>query len=271
MSVHSQRKSVTVNQLGKMKAGGEKIACLTAYDASFAEQLDGAGVEVVLVGDSLGMVVQGLDSTVPVTMDDMVYHTRAVARGNRSALLMADMPFMSYATEEQALVNAARLMQEGGAQMVKLETTEGQIGIIRRLVDAGVPVCAHLGLRPQSVHKLGGYRVQGRDSEAAAAMLEEARELEAAGADCLLLECVPAELARRITEAVGIPVIGIGAGPDTDGQILVLYDILGISKGKRPKFSRDYLTGRGSIGEAIEAYVAEVKQGQFPSVEHSFE
>lgn len=270
MSVHSSHSRVTVNTLAKMKAAGEKIACITAYDASFAERVNEAGADVVLVGDSLGMVVQGLDSTVPVTIDEMVYHTRAVAQANPRALLMGDMPFMSYCTEEQALQNAARLMQEGGAHMVKLETTQGQIGIIRRLVDAGVPVCAHLGLRPQSVHKLGGYRVQGRDDESAEAMLQEALGLEEAGADCLLLECVPAALAKRISEAVKIPVIGIGAGVDCDGQILVLYDILAISKGKRPKFSKDYMRGADSITAAVQCYVDEVKSKAFPAAEHSF-
>lgn len=271
MSVHGTQKKITVNTLAQMKASGEKIACMTAYDASFAELLNDAGVDVVLVGDSLGMVVQGLDSTVPVTMDDMVYHTRAVARANPRALLMGDMPFMSYCTEEQALENAARLMQEGGAHMVKLETTQGQVGIIRRLVDAGVPVCAHLGLRPQSVHKLGGYRVQGRDEAAAEAMLQEALGLEEAGADCLLLECVPAALAQRITEAVTIPVIGIGAGVDCDGQILVLYDILAISKGKRPSFSKNYMQGAANIADAVTSYVTEVKNKTFPAAEHSFQ
>jgi 3-methyl-2-oxobutanoate hydroxymethyltransferase len=270
MSVHSAHTKITVNTLAKMKAEGEKIACITAYDASFAECVNEAGADVVLVGDSLGMVVQGLDSTVPVTLDEMVYHTRAVARGNPRALLMGDMPFMSYCTEEQALQNAARLMQEGGAHMVKLETTQGQIGIIRRLVDAGVPVCAHLGLRPQSVHKLGGYRVQGRDDVSAEAMLQEALGLEEAGADCLLLECVPAALAKRISESVAIPVIGIGAGVGCDGQILVLYDILAISKGKRPKFSKDYMQGAGSITAAVQRYVDEVKSEAFPAPEHSF-
>lgn len=270
MSVHVTERPVTVKTLAKMKAEGEKITSITAYDASFAEVVNQAGVDMVLVGDSLGMVIQGLDSTVPVTMDQMVYHTRAVAEGNTRALLMADMPFMSYATEEQALHNAARLMQEGGANIVKLETTQGQMGIIERLVDAGVPVCAHLGLRPQSVNKLGGYRVQGREQAEADAMLNEAKGLEAAGADCLLLECVPQALAKRITESVSIPVIGIGAGVDCDGQILVLYDILGISKGKRPKFSKDYMQGADGIQHAISTYVQEVKNKQFPAEEHSF-
>lgn len=271
MSVQADLPAVTVTRLKKMKDEAEKITCITAYDASFSEMVNDAGVDVILVGDSLGMVVQGLDSTVPVTVDDIVYHTRTVAQGNRHALLMADMPFMSYCTEEQALENAARLMQEGGAHMVKLETTEGQIGIIRRLVDAGVPVCAHLGLRPQSVHKLGGYKVQGRDAAMADAMLKEALDLQEAGADCLLLECVPAVLAKRITDAVEIPVIGIGAGVDCDGQILVLYDILAISKGKRPKFSKDYMQGADSIVGAVKAYVDEVRAKTFPAKEHSFE
>ncbi len=270
MSAHTTTSRVTVNTLANMKAEGEKIACITAYDASFAALVNNAGADVVLVGDSLGMVVQGLDSTVPVSMDDMVYHTRAVARANPRALLMADMPFMSYCTEEQALANAARLMQVGGAHMVKLETTQGQIGIIRRLVDAGVPVCAHLGLRPQSVHKLGGYRVQGREAEAADAMLQEALGLAAAGADCLLLECVPASLGKRISAAVEIPVIGIGAGVDCDGQILVLYDILAISRGKRPRFSKDYMQGAATIDEALRRYVSEVKAQTFPGAEHTF-
>jgi len=270
MSVHSNHNHITVSTLAQMKAEGEKIACLTAYDASFASVVDQVGTDIILVGDSLGMVIQGLDSTVPVTIDDMVYHTKAVAQGVERSLLMADMPFLSYCTEEQALENAARLMQEGGAHMVKLETTQRQIGIIRRLVDAGVPVCAHLGLRPQSVHKLGGYKVQGRDKQAAQTMLEEAQGLEAAGADCLLLECVPAELAQRITDAVSIPVIGIGAGVHCDGQILVLYDILAISKGKRPKFSKDYIAGTGTIEAAIDAYVVDVKNQHFPAPEHTF-
>lgn len=270
MSVHSTQRPVTVRTLANMKAEGEKISSITAYDASFAEVINQAGADVILVGDSLGMVIQGLDSTVPVTMDEMVYHTRAVAEGNSRALLMADMPFMSYATEEQALHNAARLMQEGGANIVKLETTAGQIGIIERLVDAGVPVCAHLGLRPQSVNKLGGYRVQGREADEADAMMQEAKGLEAAGADCLLLECVPQSLAAAITQAVKIPVIGIGAGPDCDGQILVLYDILGISKGKRPKFSKDYMQGNQGIEAAVKAYVQDVRQCVFPAPEHCF-
>lgn len=262
--------AVTVTTLAKMKRNGERIACLTAYDASFAHLLDEAGVEVLLVGDSLGMVVQGRDTTVPVTMDQMVYHCAAVARVRRRALLMADMPFMSYATTEQALRNAARLMQEGGAHMVKLEGGAIQVETVRQLSGRGIPVCAHLGLQPQSVHRLGGYRVQGRDSAAAGMMLQDACALENAGADALLVESVPSALAAEITRAVGVPVIGIGAGPACDGQVLVLYDMLGITPGYRPKFARDFMHGQSSIRAAVKDYVQAVKSGAFPAPEHCF-
>ncbi len=265
------RAPVTLSTLRRMKEEGRKFACLTAYDASFAQLIDEAGAEVVLVGDSLGNVIQGHASTVSVTMDDVVYHTRLVARGRRRALLMADMPFMSFATVPSALENAARLMREGFAQMVKLEGGAAQIEIVRRLTEQGVPVCAHLGLRPQSVHRLGGFKVQGRGEAAARAMLDEARRLEEAGADILLLECVPSKLAREITESVAVPVIGIGAGPDCDGQILVLYDVLGITPGRRPRFSRDFLEEAGSVRRALEAYVTAVRSGTFPAAEHGFE
>jgi len=268
-TIATKRSPVTVSTLAKMKAAGEKIACLTAYDASFAAVLDAAGVDLVLVGDSLGMVIQGLDSTLPVTMDDMVYHTRLVARGTAHALLVADLPFASYITPELAMRNAARLMQEGRAQMIKLEGGAEQAEVVAYLTARGVPICAHIGLQPQFVHKLGGYRVQGR-GEAGAAMLKEAQALVEAGADLLLLECVPAELARQIRQSSPVPVIGIGAGADVDGQILVLYDILGISLGKRPKFSRDFLAEVGSVTAAVEAYVRAVKEASFPTAEHSF-
>lgn len=271
MSSHSAtHAAVTVRSLRRMKDSGEKIAMLTAYDASFAAQLDAAAVDVMLVGDSLGNVIQGLDSTLPVSMDDMIYHTRAVARANKRALLMADMPFMSYWSVDVALQNAARLMKEAGAQMVKLECTAAQNTIVAALSNEGIPVCAHLGLRPQSVHKLGGYRVQGRDAEDADNMLAQARQLEAAGADMLLLEAVPAALAEKITRQVNVPVIGIGAGAACDGQVLVLYDVLGITPGKTPKFARNFLQTSGSVAAAIAAYVAAVKSGEFPSAEHSF-
>ncbi len=265
------RSPVTISRLRNMKAASEKFTCLTAYDASFGLLLDEAGVEVVLVGDSLGMVVQGHSTTVPVTMDDMIYHSRAVARGNSNALLMVDMPFMACPTVDLALVNATRLMQQGAAQIVKLEGSGVQLEIVTELAKRGIPVCAHLGLQPQTVHKLGGYRVQGRDADAARAMVESAKALEAVGADMLLLECVPAALATEITHDVSVPVIGIGAGAETDGQVLVLHDILDITPGKRPKFSKDFLAGAGSIRHAVERYVAEVKTGLFPAREHWFE
>jgi 3-methyl-2-oxobutanoate hydroxymethyltransferase len=253
-----------------MKASGEKIACLTAYDVSFAQLLDNNGVDVVLVGDSLGMVIQGLDTTLPVTMDDMVYHGQAVARGLQRALLILDMPFLSDASVEQAVANAGRFMKQAGANMVKLEGGADQRELVETLTRLGIPVCAHLGLQPQRVHKLGGYRVQGRDASSAERMLEDARVLEQAGADLLLLECVPAELAAKITAQATIPVIGIGAGGACDGQILVLYDILGISVGKIPKFSRNYMQQAADIPGAVQAYVDEVKSGLFPGSEHSF-
>ncbi|MBA3580827.1 MAG: 3-methyl-2-oxobutanoate hydroxymethyltransferase [Gammaproteobacteria bacterium] len=264
------KRTVTVKTLRDMKSSGEKIAALTAYDASFAALLDDVGVDIQLVGDSLGNVIQGLDSTLPVSVDDMIYHARAVATQCRHGLRMVDMPFMSYWSIDTALQNAARLMKEGGAQMVKLECTQAQEAIIRALVNEGIPVCAHLGLRPQSVHKLGGYRVQGRDAAAAEAMLIEAQRLQDAGADVLLLEAVPASLAAQITQQVEVPVIGIGAGSDCDGQVLVLYDILAITPGKRPKFSKDFLANGGDIRAAIQTYVNDVKAKRFPSSEHSF-
>ena len=263
--------SITVSTLQQMKQRGEKFAVLTAYDASFAQLIDEAGVEVILVGDSLGMVVQGRDSTIPVSMDEMVYHCSLVARATESALVVADMPFMSYATTEQTLKNAARLMKEGGAQMVKLEGGKPRMEAVRSLAENGVPVCAHLGLLPQSVHKLGGYKIQGREEPVADQMLVDALALEQAGADLLVLECVPCTLAKRISESLTIPVIGIGAGVDTDGQVLVLYDMLGITPGKRPSFSHDFLAEAGSIQAAIESYARQVKAGHFPSAQHSFD
>lgn len=263
-------KPVTVNTLAAMKKDGEKIAMLTAYDSTFAFRVDEAGTDVVLVGDSLGMVVQGHETTVPVSVDDMIYHSAAVARGLRRALLLVDMPFMSYTTPAVAMENATRLMQRGGAQMVKLEGDRLQTGIVRFMAERGIPVCAHLGLKPQSVHKIGGYRVQGRDQESAARMLEDAVALEDAGADMLLLECVPAALAHSISEAVHVPVIGIGAGAGTDGQVLVLHDILGVTPGRRPKFSMDFMEGNGSIAAALQAYVHAVKDGSFPTDQQCF-
>jgi 3-methyl-2-oxobutanoate hydroxymethyltransferase len=264
------RAVITVPQLHAMKARSEKIVMLTAYDASFAAQCDAAGVDAVLVGDSLGMVVQGHASTLPVSVDDMVYHTAAAARGTASALLIADMPFMSFRDVEVALRSAGRLLAEGDAAMVKLEGAGYVLDVIAALAQHAIPVCAHLGLTPQSVHKLGGYRVQGKGKDAAAQLLADARAIADAGADLLVLECVPATLAKRITNEIPIPTIGIGAGADCDGQVLVLYDMLGITPGKRPRFSKDFLTGRGSVGEAIRAYAEAVRDGTFPAAEHAF-
>jgi 3-methyl-2-oxobutanoate hydroxymethyltransferase len=266
----SDRPPVTLSTLEQMKERREKIACLTAYDASFAVLLDAAGVDVVLVGDSLGMVIQGHDTTVPVTMDHMVYHCAAVARGLHRPFLMADLPFMSYPSRELALSNSVRLMQEGGARMIKLESGKGQTDIVEFLARHDIAVCAHLGLKPQSVHKTGGFRVQGREAVAAQRMLEDALALEASGADLVLLECIPSDLGRTIAEAIKVPVIGIGAGPDTDGQILVLYDILDITSGRKPRFVRNFMTGTDSPQEAAARYVQAVKSGDYPAPEHCF-
>jgi 3-methyl-2-oxobutanoate hydroxymethyltransferase len=261
---------VNVSTLREMKQAGEKIACLTAYDASFAQLVDIAGADVVLVGDSLGMVIQGHDTTVPVTVDDVIYHTRAVARGVMHAFLIADMPFMSYTSPEQALENSVRLMQEGGAMMVKLEGGKGQVTVVEHLARHDIPVCAHLGLKPQSVHKIGGFRVQGRQTDVAEKMLADAKALEGAGADIILLECVPNEVGRSITEAVVSPVIGIGAGPDVDGQILVLYDALGITQGRMPRFVKNFLEGQPSVLEGLKSYIQAVKDRTYPAKEHCF-
>jgi len=261
---------VNVSTLREMKANREPIACITSYDASFAQLVDIAGADVVLVGDSLGMVVQGHDTTVPVTVEDVIYHTRGVARGLLRAFLIADMPFMSYTTPEQALENAVRLMQEGGAMMVKLEGGKGQITVVEYLAQHDIPVCAHLGLKPQSVHKIGGFRVQGREQSVAQKMIEDARSLELAGADLVLLECVPNEVGAAITEAVSVPVIGIGAGPAVDGQILVIYDVLGITLGRTPRFVRNFLDGQPTILAGLESYIAAVKDRSYPAEEHCF-
>ncbi len=261
--------TISINSLAAMKARGEKFACLTAYDATFASLISAAGVEVLLVGDSLGMVLQGHPSTLPVSMDDMCYHTQCVARGNQGALLMADMPFMANASIEETLKNAGRLMQ-AGAQMVKLEGSGWLNDSVRALSAHGIPVCAHLGLTPQSVYKFGGYKVQGRDSESANAMLNAAQDLVEAGADLLLLECVPSTLAAEITAAVPVPVIGIGAGGATDGQILVMHDLLGVSQGRTPRFVKNFMQEADSISGAVAAYAAAVKEQRFPAVEHGF-
>ncbi|HEY0179751.1 MAG TPA: 3-methyl-2-oxobutanoate hydroxymethyltransferase [Dokdonella sp.] len=261
---------VTVPDLLDYKRKAEKIAMITAYDASIAARADEAGVDVVLVGDSLGMVVQGRASTLPVTLDEMVYHTACVARGARRALLVADLPFMSFRDAGVALASAGRLLAEGGAAMVKLEGAGWVCDVIDALKRHEVPVCAHLGLTPQSVNRFGGFRVQGRGDAAAQRLKAEARAVEDAGADLLVLECVPAALAAEITLALRIPTIGIGAGAACDGQVLVVYDLLGITPGKRPRFSKDFLAGAGSVGAAIADYVRAVRAGEFPAAEHSY-
>jgi 3-methyl-2-oxobutanoate hydroxymethyltransferase len=260
---------ITVKKLLEMKQAGQKIACLTSYDASFTRLIEAAGVEVLLVGDSLGMVVQGQESTLPVTVDEMIYHTRNVSRVRQRALLVADMPFMSYRSPALALESAGRLMKEGGAHMVKLEGGAAQLESVRQLSSLGIPVCGHLGLLPQSVHKLGGYRVQGREADVADAIFKDALALQEAGADLLVLECVPASLAAEITRGLSMPVIGIGAGAGTDGQVLVLYDMLGMNP-TPPRFVRNFLSEGGSIQNALQAYVDAVRSGAFPTEGQSF-
>ncbi len=254
-----------------MKVRGERISCLTVYDYSFAHILDRAGVEILLVGDSLGMVVQGHATTLPVSLDDVVYHTQCVARGCENALVIADMPFGSFqGSPQSAFDSAARLMGEGKAQMVKIEGGAVMAETVAFLVDRGIPVCGHLGLTPQSVNQLGGFRVQGRQASAAEQLRQDAQSLQDAGASVLVLEAVPSGLAREITQSIKIPTIGIGAGPDTDGQVLVLYDLLGIYPQKSPKFSKNFLDRAGSVSGAVKAFVEDVRSGQFPGPEHSF-
>lgn len=270
MSIQNERKAVTLTTLARMKRDGEKIAALTAYSYSEAHAVSSAGTEIILVGDSLGMVVQGHDSSLPVTVQDLAYHLRGVRRGNTGALLMADLPFMSYHSEHAALENAAVLMREG-AQCVKLEGGGWLADVTRRLAQHGIPVCAHMGLTPQSVHHLGGYRVQGRDPDKAQAMIDEALSLQDAGASSVLLECVPASLGKRISEALEVPVIGIGAGVECDGQILVLHDLLGLWPGRPAKFVKNFLAGNTEgVAGAIRDYIAQVKSRTFPGPEHSY-
>jgi 3-methyl-2-oxobutanoate hydroxymethyltransferase len=267
---HSDPASVTLDTLQALKQAGEKIVSLTAYDASFAGLLERAGVEVVLVGDSLGMVLQGHDSTRPVTLEHMIYHAACVARGSGQALRVVDMPWHSYDTPEQALASARRLVAEGGAQVVKLEGGHAVLEQVRRISAAGIGVCGHLGLLPQSVESPEGYRVQGRDPAAAATIRADALALQEAGAALLVLECVPAALGTEVSRALRIPVIGIGAGVDCDGQVLVLHDLLGVSPGRRPRFVKDFLAGQGSVAAAVRAYVQAVKDGRFPGPEHGY-
>ena len=266
-----QQKPWTVPMLADAKRDGRKLVMLTAYDASFARTFDGAGTDLILVGDSLGMVVQGHNSTLPVTVDDTVYHVACVARGLSKALLIADLPFQSDATSERALEASTRLLQ-AGAGMVKLEGAGHKLEVIRFLVEREIPVCAHLGLTPQSVLRLGGYKVQGRDDATAEKLRADARAVAEAGAAMLVLECVPTALAQAITADLAIPTIGIGAGPHCDGQVLVQHDLLGVSSGhRRPKFVKDFLAEGGSIAGAVEAFAEAVREGRFPDAEHSYD
>lgn len=256
----------TTFSLKKLKNENQRFATVTAYDATFARLAEQASIECILVGDSLGNVIQGQRSTVPVTMEEMAYHTANVSKGCEQSLIMSDMPFMTYTTPEQAIANAAELMQ-AGAQMIKMEGTSWLVDTVAFMSERGIPVCGHLGLLPQSVDKSGGYRVQGKDQESADQMLEDAISYQEAGADILLLECVPAELAKKITESVNIPVIGIGAGPHTDSQVLVMYDLLGLSS-RIPSFVKNYMASADSIQEALASFAEEVRSGAFPMPEH---
>jgi 3-methyl-2-oxobutanoate hydroxymethyltransferase len=266
----STRPPVTLATLARMKDEGERIACLTCYDASFAALVDEADADVVLVGDSLGMVIQGHDTTVPVTMDHVVYHCRAVTRGLNRPFLMADLPFMSYPSKEQALANSVRLMQEGGAKMVKLESGAGQAEIVEFLASHDIAVCAHLGLKPQSVHKSGGFRVQGRESDAAERMLRDASSSKRQAPTCCSSNAFRPISGARSPHRRSVPVIGIGAGAHTDGQILVLYDVLDITTGRKPRFVRNFMAGAGTNLQALKNYVAAVKKREYPAAEHSF-
>ena len=264
-----ERKAVTVPGLMAMRNQGEKITMLTCYDASFAALMDRAGVDMLLVGDSLGMVCQGHNSTLPVTVADVAYHTACVARGNQSALLSVDMPFGSYATPESAFANAVQLMQ-AGAQMVKIEGGSWLADTVRFLTDRAVPVCAHLGLTPQSVHQFGGYKVQGKTSAAADRLKADALALQEAGAAIVLMEAVPATLGKEVTDMLSVPTIGIGAGPDCSGQVLVMHDMLGVFPGHKPRFVKNFMEGAADIEGAVKAYVAAVKDQSFPAQEHCF-
>ncbi|MBY4897310.1 3-methyl-2-oxobutanoate hydroxymethyltransferase [Cupriavidus sp. AU9028] len=263
------RKTVTVPRLQAMRAAGEKIAMLTAYDASFAALLDYCGVDAILVGDSLGNVIQGQTTTLPVTLEQLAYHTECVARGNQTALLLADLPFGTYGTPEMAFQSAVTLMR-AGAQMVKLEGGEWLAPTVRFLVERSIPVCAHIGLTPQSVHAFGGFKVQGKTDEGAAQLRRDAMALQEAGAQVVLMEAVPAALASTVTQQLAVPTIGIGAGADCSGQVLVLQDMLNVYPGRKAKFVRNFMEGQTSIEGAIRAYVAAVKDGSFPAIEHTF-
>ncbi|MFM8760160.1 MAG: 3-methyl-2-oxobutanoate hydroxymethyltransferase [Polynucleobacter victoriensis] len=265
----ANRAPITISKLQAMREAGEKIAVLTAYDASFANLMDQSGIDVILVGDSLGNIIQGQTSTIPVTIEQMVYHVSCVAKGNQSAFLVADMPFGTYSTPQQAMENAASLMR-AGAHMVKLEGGSWLAETVRFLVERSVPVCAHLGLLPQSVHTLGGFKVQGKSAEAAEVLVKDAQTLEKAGAQLLVLEAIPSELGKKATASIKLPTIGIGAGPDCSGQVLVMHDMLGAFPGRSPKFVKNFLLGQESIEGAFRSYIQEVKTGKFPGPEHCF-
>ena len=266
----SSLKKISLDTLKRYKEQRQRFTCLTAYDSTFSHLVSQAGIDVLLVGDSLGMVTQGHNSTVPVTIEDMVYHTQCVARGNPHSLIMTDLPFQSYASPQEALLNATRLMQ-AGAEIIKYEGGRWLVETTQYLSDRGIPVCAHLGLTPQTVTKLGGYHVQGREPKVAQQMILDAKQHEEAGADLLLLECVPSQLAATITEQSSIPVIGIGAGPETDAQVLVLQDMLGITSGRVPRFSKNFMPGHDNILDALKAYDQAVREGQFPEDKHGFQ
>ncbi len=266
-----KREKITIRTLRRMREQGERITMLTAYDYPMARAVDEAGIDVILVGDSLGMVVLGYPTTLPVTMEDVVHHCKAVARGVSRALLVGDLPFMSYqVSREDALRNAGRLVKEGGAEAVKLEGGEEVLGAVEALVGAGIPVMGHLGLTPQSYHQMGGYRIQARTPEAADRLLKNAAALERTGIFSLVLEGIPAGVARRVTEAVTVPTIGIGAGPSCDGQVLVTHDMLGLQEDLSPKFVKRYMQGRQLFVDAMQQFRDEVRSGRFPGPEHSY-
>ena len=262
-------KAVTIPSINALKAAGDKITMLTCYDASFASMMDSCGVEVLLIGDSLGMVCNGHQSTLPVTVQEVAYHTAAVARGAKNALILADMPFGSYATPEAAFNNAVQLIQ-AGAHMVKIEGGAWVAETVRFLVERSIPVCAHLGLTPQSVHTLGGYKVQGKTIESAELLKQDALKLQAAGAAMVVLEAIPTALGKEVTDMLSMPTIGIGAGPDCSGQVLVMHDMLGVFPGRKARFVKNFMEGQTSIQAAVSAYVDAVKGGTFPAVEHCF-
>jgi 3-methyl-2-oxobutanoate hydroxymethyltransferase len=265
----TERRAMTVPRLQHMREVGDKITMLTCYDASFAALLDRAGVDTVLIGDSLGNVLQGHATTLPVSLDDVAYHTACVARGNRLALVVADLPFGTYGTPAEAFANSVKLMK-AGAQMVKLEGGEWLADTVRFLVERSIPVCAHVGLTPQSVHAFGGFKVQGKTEEGASQLLRDSLGMQTAGAQLIVMEAIPTLLASEVTKQLRIPTIGIGAGLDCSGQVLVLHDMLGIFPGKRPRFVKDFMHGQPGILAAVEAYVRAVKDGAFPGPEHTF-